>query len=402
MGGDSVELTNEHIVCFGTGEWYHRPSVPEHTMSLLAQKNKVLYVEPFGSLLSVMYNAFVQRKKIRLQFGVKQHAQNLFVYSPPSIGLPFQHRFHFILRWNTILLSWLVKRAMRKLEFAAPILWIYLFRLHGLVGRFAEKVAIYDCIDQDAALLGSVRMRKIVQELESRLCQRADIVFVISPELYERKKEYNPATFVVRAGANYQHFHKAVDEETPVPSELLQFKRPIMGYFGQLDPWKLDVRLLLYLARKYPEWSIVLMGLPYQGFQDEALKSCPNIHLIGAKPYETLPSYLKGFDICLMPFLLNEVTLHGDHLKLYEYLAAGKPIVSTAVSSAKRFQELVWVAHSYEEFAQNVAKAYQKDTPALRRQRIAAAKENSWNSRVVTKSDVILRKLSKERVGRTA
>ncbi len=399
MSSDSAELTNEHILCFGTGEWYGRPSVPEYTMSLLAQKNKVLYIEPFGSLLSLMHTAVAQKNKLRLRFGLKQHGENLFVYSPPPIGLPFQHRFHFVLRWNTRVLSWLVKRIMRKLEFAAPILWIYLFRLHGLIGRFAEKVAIYDCIEQDEALSGSTRMRKIVQELESRLCRQADIVFVITPELYEKKKKYNAATFVVRAGANYQHFRKATDEETSVPPELLQFKRPIIGYFGQIDPWKLDVQLLRYLACEHPEWSIVLMGPPYQGFRDELLKNCPNIHFIGAKPYETLPSYLKGFDVCLMPFLLNEVTLHGDHLKLYEYLAAGKPIVSTAVPSAKRFKELVWVSHSYEEFAQNVAKAYQQDTLTLRQRRVAAAVENGWDNRVATKSDIILRKMSRANAG---
>jgi glycosyltransferase involved in cell wall biosynthesis len=380
----------DDIVCFGSGQWFYVPSIPEYTMLEMASKHRVLYVEPFVSFLTVVQtrlfdkNAAAFRPKVR--WGLRRITSHLTVYTPPPLALPFQHRFEWILRINMVFLAWLVRGVMRRLGFSTPILWAYLFRLSGMVGRLSEKAVVYDCIEHDEHFVSSESGKRKVRALEERLCRKADVVFVMNPQLHHLKGQWNPRTVVVPSGAKIAHFSKAADPRTPIAEELAALPRPIVGYFGQVDRWKIDFDLLIYLTQRHPDWSLVFVGPVAPEVRGDArLTPLRNVYFFGRQPYERIPSFLKGFDVCTMPFTPSENIELSSPLKLYEYLATGKPIVSVPFPAVEEFSEYVSIARSSEAFAVAVEQAYTVDTQELASCRMREAEAHSWERRVEQK-----------------
>ena len=375
----------DDIVCFGSGQWFYVPSVPEYTMLEMAAMNRVLYVEPFVSILTVLQAKVMGKKSAAFRpgfgWGIRWITPRLVVYTPPPIAIPFQHRFMWVLQINIAVLAWLVKRVMRRLKFTRPILWTYLFRLAGMVGRLSEKVAVYDCIEEEEFFAEGVETKQRVRQMEDDLCRRADAVFVLNEQLYRTKHHLNPRTIKAPAGVNIGHFGKASSTDTVIPKDLSVLSHPIIGYFGQVDPWKIDLELLAHVARLRPRWSIVLVGPPYEAADHPCIKGLTNLHILGAKPYEDIPGYLKGFDVCLLPFKVTDGTRNGTPLKLFEYLAAGKPIVSTDIPSAHLFPGLVYVGHSHDDFVNQVEQALSAADRQIVERRLNTARENSWGKR---------------------
>lgn len=374
-------LRGEDIVCFGSGKWYETPTVPEYTMVTFALHNRVLYVEPFVSLLNVLSFAWLRKKRPSLCWGLRQTNTGVVVFSPFPFALPFQHRSRLILRINTLILIWLVTRAMKRLHFRRPIVWIYLLRLAGIVGKLSEKAAVYDCIEDEEFFADAKRTKRTIRQLEDALCRQVDAVFVLNQQLYETKRHLNPVTIIAPAGVNVGHFGKAVLPDTPIPEDLQSLPRPIIGYFGQADPWKIDVDLLVHVARSRPNWSVVLVGHSYGIATDHRIQGLRNLLVLGTKPYTDIPGYLKAFDVCMLPLLLTDGTRNGTPLKLFEYLAAGKPIVSTDIPAAHLFPDLVHVSASHADFVPQVEAACAATSSDLVEQRLSAARENSWEKR---------------------
>lgn len=396
----------DDIVCFGSGQWFYVPSIPEYTMLEMASKHRVLYVEPFVSFLTVLQarlldkNAAAFRPKVR--WGLRQITSRLTVYTPPPLALPFQHRFAWILHVNMVILSWLVRRVMRRLGFSKPILWAYLFRLSGMVGRLSEKAVVYDCIEHDEHFVSSEKGKRKVRALEESLCRKADVVFVMNPQLHRLKGQWNPRTVIVPSGAKIAHFSKAADPTTPIAGELTSLPRPIVGYFGQVDRWKIDFDLLIYLTRRHPDWSLVFVGPVAPEVRGDArLAPLRNVYFFDRQPYERIPCFLKGFDVCTMPFTPSENIELSSPLKLYEYLATGKPIVSVPFPAVEEFSEYVSIARSPEAFAAAVEQAYAVDTQELACRRMREAGAHSWERRVERKR-AALRDVLMERAGREA
>jgi glycosyltransferase involved in cell wall biosynthesis len=163
----------------------------------------------------------------------------------------------------------------------------------------------------------------------------------------------------------------------------------------------MDVPLLTYLARKRPQWNIALVGYVWFGFDPEVFRPFPNIHVLGPKPYEDFPGYLKGMDVCIMPFPLNDITRNGDSLKCYEYLAAGKPVVSTPVPSALRLPQVVRIADTPDAFLSAVEASLTEDVSAIQR-RLDAVRPFSWESRIAQKAEIILHRLAEKAPQRDA
>jgi glycosyltransferase involved in cell wall biosynthesis len=375
-------LRGRPIVCCGTSQWNRAPNTPEHTMSVLAEATRVLYVEPFGSPLTYLRSSILERRVIPIRSGVRKLGDRLFVYTPPPLGIPFQHRYEFPRRANAALLSRKLHRITARLEMRDPILWIYTYHSSCLLGKLGEVAAVYDCLEQERAFAPK-KLRQRVADLEDELSRRVDIVFAISPEVGNDRINWNEKTFVVRAGVNIRHFERS-STKAPKPAELEEVRGPILGYFGQLDPWKVDARLIREVARRRREWTVVLVGHVVHGFQLEVIADLPNVRLVGSRDYNEIPAFMQNFDVCLMPFLINEATFHGDHVKLYEYLASGKPVVSVDVPSARRFPDLVRVSRDVDEFIENVEAALDEKESRWQ-ERVTVARAHSYHARVTEK-----------------
>ena len=388
MTNPGAETGPLDIVCLGTVEWLVVHSIAEYTMLGFAGANRVLFVEPFGSWVTLARVARWQSRRREARPRLQQVGHNLWVYRPPPIGLPGVSRMRWVADLNGIILAFLLRGVMRELGFRGAVVWSYLYNTAALLRALPARLRIYECGDYDAALARGPRQRRLVRAHESATCRAADIVFAVTDELAEPLRAHNPNVHTVNCAAALDFFGQALLPETTVPEDIARLKRPVLGYMGGVDPWKIDVKLLLALARAHPDWSIVLVGYVWFGFDPQQLQGCPNIHVLGAKPYEQFPAYLKGMDVCIMPFPLNEITRNGDALKLYEYLAAGRPVVSTSVPAARRLSAVVRIAETPTQFiaASEEALADGPETVAIR---LAAIQPHSWEARNRQKAELI-------------
>lgn len=374
-------IAGETILCFAPDPWDDIWRNRHQIMSRLARQNQVIYVEPrpylrqvWAGLRSGAVRPFRARSRLR------RALDNLYVYTPPwwapiSGREPLASLFAGLRQRD-------LHSAMRRIGAGRPILWLVRPDQADVVGRFGEKMCVYQIVDEYAGYGGlSAERRAAFLERERRLIERVDMVFVTSPVLMERKGRYNPRTYLVPNGVDYETFSRAL-EDPGLPADLEALPRPRVGYVGALND-KVDYALLRDLARARPGWAIVLVG-PWAVREDATgfdLRCEANVHFLGKKDVALVPHYIKGLDICLMPYKLNEWTRSIDPLKMYEYLAAGRPVVSTPIPAAVAFSPRVVVADR-ARFAEAAQAAMMQDDEAARAERRSVAAQHSWEARV--------------------
>jgi glycosyltransferase involved in cell wall biosynthesis len=322
----TAPLVGRDMLCF-SHDWSGDPLSKTHLMRLLARENRILWVNSIGYRTPSVSKADVRRVFAKLAAAFKpieQPEPNIFVLNPlvfPAYGLSWVRRL------NCQLLRFLVKRAMRQLNFRRPINWVFNPAAAIVAGRLGEERLIYYCVDEYAAFTG-VASRSLA-DMEARLLRQADVVFVSAERLLHSKRKHNLRTHLIRHGVDYANFRRAIAADTLVPQEIASLPRPILGYFGLIAQDWVDIELLAQVAEHFQRGSLVLLGKVTMDVT--RLRRLPNVHILGRKPYDALPAYCKGFDVGLVPFPIHEVTLNANPLKAREYLAAGLPVVSTAI-----------------------------------------------------------------------
>lgn len=264
-------------------------------------------------------------------------------------------------------------------RFERPVQWFYSpMCAPAMLGRLGERAIVYDCMDE----LANFRFAPPdIAERERRLLRGADIVFTGGRGLYEAKSRLHPDVHFFGCGVDVEHFGRAREPATAVPERLAALPRPILGYFGVIDE-RLDYELLRQLAQAFPGGSIVMAG-PLAKVAAADLPAADNIHWLGQQPYGALPSIVKAFDVCLMPFALNEATRYINPTKTLEYMAGGKPVVSTPVSDVVRnFGEVVRIGATAQDFIAAVAQALADADPARIDAGLERARQATWDATV--------------------
>jgi glycosyltransferase involved in cell wall biosynthesis len=176
-----------------------------------------------------------------------------------------------------------------------------------------------------------------------------------------------------------KHFGTARLPETPVPSDIAKLQRPALGYFGVVDE-RMDYDLVAALADAHPEWSVIIIG-PSTKVDPATFPQRPNLHWLGGRDYEQLPGYVKGLDVCLMPFAINAATEFINPTKALEYMASGRPIVSTQIEDVVlQFSSVVRIADSHASFISACEEALAKPDPARIQRGLELAGRNSWEA----------------------
>ena len=267
--------------------------------------------------------------------------------------------------------------------FRAPILWLYSPYHANLVGQFDEKLACYYNYDEFPAFLQNTRVKALLREFDDQLTRHVDVVFSTSRSQWEYRKTINPDTYFIPNGVDYDLFHQALNPETPIPSDIVDLKKPIIGLVGWLGV-QLDLDLLQGIAETFSDGSLVLVGP--DGIPDSAkvrqLRAMSNVHFLGGKPLGSLPQYLKAIDVALIPYRLEGYVLTAYPMKLHEYLAAGRAIVATALPELRPYGHLVRIAETHPEFIRQIGEALHDCAPEAIEARVAMARENTWDQRV--------------------
>jgi len=233
---------------------------------------------------------------------------------------------------------------------------------------------IFDCMDDHG---GFSTKTYHALSAERTLIRRADLVVASSAVLEERCLALNPRTIRVRNGTEFDHFHNAQRNGSLDDYAV----KPIVGYYGAIAEW-FDAELLAYCAGKRPDWNFVLIGSTV-GANIKPLQGLSNVLLLGEKPYANLPGYFAYFDVCVIPFKIIPLTLATNPVKFYEYVSAGKPVVSVRLPELEPYEQDCYLASGADEFLARLDKAMAErhDTRLIAR-RIELARENSWDARV--------------------
>jgi glycosyltransferase involved in cell wall biosynthesis len=275
-------------------------------------------------------------------------------------------------------------------QFEDPVQWFYdPMAVPAFAGQMGEILTVYDCMDE----LSKFRCAppEIVGR-EAELLKRADVVFTGGRKLFEAKSEHNDNSHFYGCGVDCEHFGKARAKETKVPEDLVAIStgqaspvaarpalpgRPVLGYFGVVDE-RMDYELIAALADANRDWSVVMIG-PTMKVEESALPKRPNLHWLGQRSYMDLPAYCKGFDVCMMPFALNESTEFINPTKALEYMATGRMIVSTAVPDVVRnFGTVVKIARGQEQFVSLCREAVERPEEERVKRGLQMARENTW------------------------
>jgi glycosyltransferase involved in cell wall biosynthesis len=279
-------------------------------------------------------------------------------------------------------------------QFEDPVQWFYdPMAVPAFAGQMDEVLTVYDCMDE----LSKFRCAPPdIVERETELLKRADVVFTGGRKLFEAKSQHNDNCHFYGCGVDCEHFGKALTKETKVPKDLAGIPKPILGYFGVVDE-RMDYELIARLADANPQWSVVMIG-PTMKIDDATLPKRPNLHWLGQRSYLELPAYCKGFDLCMMPFALNESTEFINPTKALEYMATGRMIVSSAVPDVVRnFGAVVKVAKDHEEFISLCRNTVQQPEDDTVKRGLQMARENTWERIVARMEDHINQALLEKR-----
>ncbi len=385
--------THFDIVCLSTQEWDYLWTRKQRFMRHLAQQGyRVLYVEnPLHLIGYLRYFKTQWRRLFKWLFKPREVEPNLFVSTPPLL-LPFFLMFPAINRLNAKILRPFIRRKMRLAGIKNPVLWIYTLNAVELVNTLDERIVIYDCIDELSAYKGLLRP-EVMQAYEDRLLRTADVTIVTMPELYKPRRVLAKKIDIVPNAAEVEHFIKAKLPETKIPGDIAAIPQPIIGFVGSVQYW-LDYDLLQYLAQARPEWSFVLIGPVDHRASIEEIESLSNVYLLGERPYQSLPNYIKAFQVCINPFKVDLLAGGCNPLKLYEYLGTGKPVVSVDMPAAREFRDLVRIGRNPEGFLAEIEAAV-AEGEARAGERISLAKQHTWQARFAQIDAILAEALGK-------
>jgi len=378
---DSPALRGRDIVCVGFADWDTELWTNQHhLMSRLARENRVLFIESLGLRQPQLAGRDLKRIARRLRRGLAppRAVDGLHVLSP--LVLPF-HRSRLVRALNARLLPALVRRAARRLGLSAPILWAYVPQAEVLIDALQPSLIVYHCVD-DIAAHGRIDTASF-RAAEQRFAGRADLVLASAPKLAERLRKFSSNVIDAPNVADTGMFSRAL-EPGDEDAAMAALPRPRIVFTGAIVATKLDLPLLLALARARPAWSFALVGPvgPGDPHTDvSALAAAPNVHLLGPRSYAELPDVLRAADVGLIPYARNELTDSIFPMKVYEYLAAGLPVVATELPALAGIAEVRSAADA-DGILVALEQALAEDSAELRVARSRAAAGHSWDRRM--------------------
>lgn len=361
------------------------PTIVQHLMRALAGRIRVLYVE---QPVDPVYLARGPRwKMLRPPLGPGQLTRVV-----PLI-LPGETHLTSLASINRRLIMAQVRRHLRRWRRGEVLLWVPTPNHAWMADALPDLPLCYyvsdDYTQSPSALAGTTA--EAVAEREARLLTRARWVMINSPSMLATKRAATGATHWVPSGVDLGHYRTALDGGTVVPPDLAGIRRPIAGFLGAVDGYKVDFALLTTCARSLPEISFLTIG-PVGWIRDGRsveVPTGPNLHHLGPRPYATLPAYLRGFDVALLPNCTTGYMASNFPMKLFEYFAAGLPVVATDIPSLRPFAPWIRIGRGPEEFIRQVKAALDGPDPRHQQEAQVIATRNSWDRQAARVLDIL-------------
>lgn len=345
------------VVCFSHLRWDFVFQRPQHLLSRFANKHSVLFIEE-----PIYRNGLAEFVVTEKKGGAKVAVPHLPDGTEPAQAESILAEMVFELVKNEGLENY--------------VAWFYTPMMLPLSARLDPRAVIYDCMDELSAFKNAPAE---LRDRERKLFDRADLVFTGGRSLYEVKREQHPSVHCFPSSIDVEHFARALDGLDD-PFDQSGISRPRIGFFGVIDE-RTDIELLSAIADLRPDWQFVMIG-PVVKIDDADLPRSANIHYLGGKTYDELPEYIAGWDVAMMPFAINESTKFISPTKTPEYLAAGRPVVSTAIRDVVRpygEEKLVRIAETPKDFVDAIDKSLIEDADERRERAAEFLETMSWD-----------------------
>lgn len=353
-----------------------------------AKNNRVLYVNyPMDrlTLLREKNDPVIQRRK-KIRSGERPQMEklkdNLWSFYPQCIlesinQLPINWLFDILNKRNNKKFASEINKAIKELNFKDIIIFndTDMFRSFYLKELIRAKTYVYYTRDN---MIAVDYWKKQGIRVEAALMNKVDLVVANSTYLADLARRFNPHSYYVGQGCDVSLFDKKLIKE--IPSDIKDIQRPVIGYIGVLYTLRLDIEVLVHIAKSKPEWSVVLVGPEDDSFKASELHELKNVYFLGRKKMEELPAYLNSFDVALNPQKLNEVTIGNYPRKVDEYLAMGKPTVATKTKAMEVFQDYVYLAETKEEYVELIDKALAENNVKIEKEREKLARSHTWDA----------------------
>lgn len=393
---ENLMLKDQSIICFAPSDWWGmNPSCTTHLIRRFARQNKVLYVNPFSSdLMGVTAGkrrGFAQRafRKLKsLSKWLRRADDNLYIFSP--VFIPIQGNPHMD-ALNNRLLHLQLQLACRAAGIRKPLIWVENLRAADLLKYYKGAYTLFhvsDLFTHD----GYVADKSVLRMREQRVLEASGDVVCVSQTLYGNYCDQRTGVHYLPHGVEFERFF-AASQQAQRPPELKGIAGPIAGYFGTLTGSN-DIALWELCADRLKDVSFVFVGR-VTGGDYTRLQAKPNVRFLGPLPYERIPAVCAGFDVCMLAWKMSPWIRSCSPLKLFEYMACGKPVVSVDIEEARKYAEVISVANSHEEFCRMLRWELENDTPERRQKRIDIARQNDWEGKVERLSAIILEGMEK-------
>ena len=362
------EFQSYDLICLSHLRWDFVYQRPQHLMSRFAKQRRVFFVEE-----PILIDG-------ETKLSVDRREDNLYVV------IPHFNRAEADNRKTADLTAESLAQLFRDQKVEDFVLWYYTPMAMNYTENLQPKAVVFDCMDE-------LSMFKFAPpELlrnEAKLFAAADIVFTGGQSLYEAKRRQHPNVWAFPSSIDAAHFNKArtINES---PADQKQIPTPRLGYVGVIDE-RINLGLIAEIAEKRPEWQIVMIG-PVVKISEEDLPRRDNIHYLGMKNYDELPAYIAGWNVALMPFAINDSTKFISPTKTPEYLAAGKPVISTAIRDVVRpygEQNLVAIADTGDDFVAAAEICLTEDRTAKLEMTDKFLRQTSWDKTFQRMSELI-------------
>lgn len=385
-------MKNRDIIVIGIQPWdIEIGSNCKNIAEIMSRENRVLYVNAPLDRKSRWSERKTEKikKRIRVikgnQDAIEQLTPGLWVLNPPTIVesinmLPDGRLFDFMNRINNRRFAREIRNAAKRLGFSNYFLFNDSNIFLGFYQNELLKPARYIYYMRDN-LMQVPFWRKHGLRLEPQLIRKADIVVNNSTMLADYGKKYNVHSYMVGQGCDIDAYNNDIHDFI-IPDEILRLKRPILGYVGFLSTRRLNISLMEDLAKARADWTIVLVGPEDDGFKVSLLHQLPNVFFTGPRKPEELPAYIQGFDVCINPQIINELTMGNYPRKIDEYLAMGKPTVASSTNAMDYFSEFVYLGTTTGDYINLIEKALVENSTELVAKRKEFARGHTWENNV--------------------
>jgi UDP-galactopyranose mutase len=318
------------IVCLSHLRWDGVYQRPQHLLSRLARTRRVFVIEEPEDYDTTV--PFLQ--------SVPSGTANVFVFRPRM-----RATYPFYVGEHIPALRGLLQNLFEREGISRYIVWLYTPMALPVVEGFTPLARVFDCMDE----LSAFRFAPLELPERDRATMRwADLVFTGGRSLYEARRHQHPNIHCFPSSVDASHFGAALAESTPEPESQRGLPRPRLGFFGVIDE-RMDYTILAALAQAHPEWQIVMVG-PFAKVHPDEVPQFPNLHYMGQQPYASLPGYLKGWDVTLIPFAQSAATRFLSPTKVLEYMAAERPVVATPLPDLLPYRSAVLLADDPQSF----------------------------------------------------